>query len=234
MTSIFCWCFQSRKEGFEHDEEEDEDGLNHSGEKRRHVPLLQGGDDEEEMRRRRRPNEGRNEEDTNARLAKAVGVEDAYLRPTTCEGHPDDALVRTGTCTHTFNDVYLVKEQIGKGSTSTCYKCVHRRSGNVLAVKVIDKRRVAMMFSELLAQFRQEVHILRLLNHPHIIKLYEVFESDTTLHVVTEFVQNGELFDYLVERPERLLSEAEASGIIKQVGGVSHLFFFLSHDANRR
>lgn len=74
-----------------------------------------------------------------------------------------------------------------------------------------------MMFSELLTQFRQEVHVLRMLNHPHIVKLYEVFESKNYLHVVTEFVQGGELFDYLVERPDRLLSEAEASGIVRQV-----------------
>lgn len=73
------------------------------------------------------------------------------------------------------------------------------------------------MFSELLVQFRQEVEILKILNHPHIVRLYEVFESESTLHVVTEYVQGGELFDYLVERPDRLLSEAETSGIVRQV-----------------
>lgn len=138
-----------------------------------------------------------------------------YLRPLTCEGHGSE--LENGICTHSFNDVYILKDHLGKGSTSSCYKCIHRRSGNMLAVKVIDKRRVALMFNELLTQFRQEVEVLRVLSHPHIIRLFEVFESDTTLHVITEYVQGGELFDYLVERPDRLLSEAEASGIIRQV-----------------
>jgi serine/threonine protein kinase len=120
-------------------------------------------------------------------------------------------------CTHTFTDVYTIKEQVGRGSTSSCFKAVHKRSGDVLAVKVIDKRRVAVMYPELLRQFREEVQVLSMLSHPHIIRLYEVFENETTLNVVTEYVQGGELFDYLVERPDRLLSEAEASFIVRQV-----------------
>jgi len=154
---------------------------------------------------------------TNDRIMRAAAATLAQLKPLNCEGHGEPVLDEQGLCAHAFADVYSIAEQVGKGATSSCFKCAHKRSGNTLAVKIIDKRRVAMMFPELLTQFRSEVTILQMLAHPHIIKLYEVFESDTTLNVVTEFVTGGELFDYLVERPDRLLSEHEASGIIRQV-----------------
>jgi serine/threonine protein kinase len=156
-------------------------------------------------------------EDMPSRTNSRSGASSGRLRPTNCEGHGEPLLDDRGQCTHAYADVYANQEQIGKGATSSCFKCVHKRSGNVLAVKIIDKRRVAMMFPELLVQFRSEVSILRMLAHPHIIKLYEVFESEVSLSVVTEFVPGGELFDYLVERPDRLLSEHEASGIMRQV-----------------
>lgn len=116
-----------------------------------------------------------------------------------------------------FEDSYELKNPLGKGSTSTCYVCVHKRSGSQLAAKVIDKRKISFAMNDLMPQFRREVEILKMLNHPHIIKIYDVFESSQSLIVLMELVQGGELFDYLVERPDRLLSEAEASHIIRQV-----------------
>ena len=116
-----------------------------------------------------------------------------------------------------FEDSYELKEPIGKGSTSTCYVCIHKRSGSRVAAKVIDKRKISFAMNDLLPQFRREVEILKMLNHPHIIKIYDVFESSQSLIVLMELVQGGELFDYLIERPDRLLSEAEASYIIRQV-----------------
>ncbi len=116
-----------------------------------------------------------------------------------------------------FEDSYELKEPIGKGSTSTCYVSIHKRSGSRVAAKVIDKRKISFAMNDLLPQFRREVEILKMLNHPHIIKIYDVFESSQSLIVLMELVQGGELFDYLIERPDRLLSEAEASHIIRQV-----------------
>lgn len=155
------------------------------------------------------------------------------LRPFSCAGHPelppsssdDEDLPRP--CPHTFNDVFILQTQIGKGSTATCYKCVHRKSGALLSVKVIDKRRIQLNYSAvLLNQFRLEVDILRSLSHPNIIKLFECFENTTDLHMITEYVPGGELFDYLVARPDRLLSEAEASGIVRQIAqAVAYLHY---------
>ena len=112
-----------------------------------------------------------------------------YLRPTSCDGHPGEGEeAEDGKCQHSFDQVYNLKDHLGKGSTSSCFKCIHKISGNVLAVKVIDKRRIAVMYNELLAQFRQEAQILRILHHPHIIRLFEVFESNDSLMLVRLYV----------------------------------------------
>lgn len=51
--------------------------------------------------------------------------------------------------------------------------------------------------------------------HPHIIRLYEVIETPTDIFVVMEYVQCGELFDYIVEK--RRLQEEEARTFFQQV-----------------
>jgi len=44
----------------------------------------------------------------------------------------------------------------------------------------------------------REVQLMKLLNHPHIVKVYDVFETDDDVVVVMEYVAGGELFDYIV------------------------------------
>lgn len=51
--------------------------------------------------------------------------------------------------------------------------------------------------------------------HPHIIRLYEVVETNSDIYVVMEFVKSGELFDYIVEKGR--LHEEEARVFFQQV-----------------
>lgn len=52
--------------------------------------------------------------------------------------------------------------------------------------------------------------------HPHIIRLYEVVETQSDIYVVMEYVKSGELFDYIVEKGR--LHEDEARIFFQQVG----------------
>lgn len=116
-----------------------------------------------------------------------------------------------------FTDQFLLKRQIGKGSTASCHVCAAKSNNKEYAVKILSKKKIKMMYSNLMPQFRLEVDILRALEHPHIIRLHSVFEDKQNLFVVTELARGGELFDYLVSRPNQVLSEASVSFLIRQV-----------------
>jgi len=64
-----------------------------------------------------------------------------------------------------------------------------------VAIKVIDK---SALQPKQLQKLYREVRILKKLDHPHIIKLYEVLESDDQLFLVLEYVSGGELYDFLI------------------------------------
>lgn len=65
-----------------------------------------------------------------------------------------------------------------------------------VAIKIIDKTKLDC--SSLL-KMNREIRILKALRHPHIIALYQVMETDKMLYVVSEYVENGELFDYITK-----------------------------------
>lgn len=62
---------------------------------------------------------------------------------------------------------------------------------------------------------RREIKILKLFRHPHIIRLYEVIETPTEIFLVMEYVDGGELFEYIVQRGR--LSETEARKFFQQI-----------------
>ncbi|XP_008635240.1 PREDICTED: serine/threonine-protein kinase SIK2 [Corvus brachyrhynchos] len=77
--------------------------------------------------------------------------------------------------------------------------------GFVVAIKIIDKSQLDAVNLE---KIYREVQIMKMLDHPHIIKLYQVMETKSMLYLVTEFAKNGEIFDYLASHGR--LSEPEA------------------------
>jgi len=122
----------------------------------------------------------------------------------------------------TFYMNYELRDEIGVGSTSKCYKCIHKSTGQEFACKVIDKRQVEMKFSGLLDQFFVEIKVLKALNHPNIIRLVESYETPDRIYMVMEVMKGGELFDYVVEKGT--LSEEEASVLVRKItSAVAHM-----------
>ena len=77
-----------------------------------------------------------------------------------------------------------------------------------------------------IAQLEQEFEFLKTVDHPNIIKFYELYVDDNYYNLVTEFCGGGELFEHIIARGR--FSEAYASKIIKQVlSAIKHL-----HDKN--
>ena len=110
---------------------------------------------------------------------------------------------------------YELKDEIGVGSTSKCFRCVRKADGKEFACKVIDKSNIETKFTGLLAQFLIEIKVLKMLNHPNIIHLEDHFETSDRIYIVMEMMSGGELFDYVVAKGT--LSEEEASVIIRKI-----------------
>ncbi|XP_075398364.1 serine/threonine-protein kinase SIK1 isoform X2 [Tenrec ecaudatus] len=100
---------------------------------------------------------------------------------------------------------YDIERTLGKGNFAVVKLARHRVTKTQVAIKIIDKARLD---SSNLEKIYREVQIMKLLNHPHIIKLYQVMETKDMLYIVTEFAKNGEMFDYLTSNGH--LSEEEA------------------------
>ncbi|KAM6162544.1 serine/threonine-protein kinase SIK1 [Erethizon dorsatum] len=100
---------------------------------------------------------------------------------------------------------YDVERTLGKGNFAVVKLARHRVTKTQVAIKIIDKTRLDPSNLE---KIYREVQLMKLLNHPHIIRLYQVMETKDMLYIVTEFAKNGEMFDYLTANGH--LSENEA------------------------
>ncbi len=61
----------------------------------------------------------------------------------------------------------------------------------------------------------REIHILKIVRHPSIVQLYEIIETTNALMLVMEYMENGELFDYIVSK--KRLKEDEACRLFHQL-----------------
>ncbi|GMR60486.1 hypothetical protein PMAYCL1PPCAC_30681, partial [Pristionchus mayeri] len=92
---------------------------------------------------------------------------------------------------------YLVGKAIGKGNFATVYLATHEVAKTKVAIKAIDAAKIE---PENLVKIEREISIMKTLDHPHIVKMYEVLRSEQYLYIVTELCRGGELFETLVER----------------------------------
>lgn len=81
-----------------------------------------------------------------------------------------------------------------------------------MAIKIIDKTKLN---EENLAKIFREVHIMKRLRHPNIIRLYQVMETEKMIYLVTEYAPGGEIFDHLVKNGRML--EPEARRVFRQI-----------------
>lgn len=127
-----------------------------------------------------------------------------------------------------IEDAYVLGREIGKGGFSTVVEATSRADpSRRVAVKRIRKGEVEGDDIKLLLR---EVQIMRQLDHPNILKLYEVYESSEEFLLVMELVTGKELFDKIVERGQ--YPEKEAANIVRQI--VSAVAYLHEHGIAHR
>ena len=82
-----------------------------------------------------------------------------------------------------------------------------------------------LFFSLPSSQVEREIAIMKLIEHPHVLGLYDVYENKKYLYLILEHVSGGELFDYLVKKGR--LTPKEARRFFRQI--ISALDFCHSH-----
>ncbi|KAK5854054.1 hypothetical protein PBY51_015157 [Eleginops maclovinus] len=118
----------------------------------------------------------------------------------------------TSTEEHPHVGNYRLLKTIGKGNFAKVKLARHVLTGREVAVKIIDK---TQLNPTSLQKLFREVRIMKLLNHPNIVKLFEVIETEKTLYLVMEYASGGEVFDYLVAHGR--MKEKEARAKFRQI-----------------
>lgn len=114
-----------------------------------------------------------------------------------------------------FTD-YDIIEKLGGGSFGSVYKAQHRKADVTRAIKAIKRKNIDSV------SFNNEITILKSVDHPNIIKLFECYYDTHHYYMVEEFIPNGDLYDYI--KKQKYFSEKKAAFIINQVlSALNHL-----------
>jgi serine/threonine protein kinase len=134
---------------------------------------------------------------------------------------------------------------LGKGATGRVRLAKHALTGQTAAVKIVSKKSAALVQSASMARMdnddtatmiasgprtmpfgiEREVVIMKLIEHPNIINLYDIWENRGELYLVLEYVSGGELFDYV--SGNGALPEEEAVRLFRQIiAGLSYCHRF--------
>lgn len=123
---------------------------------------------------------------------------------------------------------------LGRGLTGRVRLAKNIHTGKLAAVKIVPKANFKKLENpkyrragrdRLPYGIEREIIIMKLISHPNIMGLYDVWENKNDLYLILEYIEGGELFDYLIKRGR--LQEFEAINYFKQIiHGISYLHQF--------
>ncbi|OCF36519.1 CAMK/CAMKL/GIN4 protein kinase [Kwoniella heveanensis BCC8398] len=131
---------------------------------------------------------------------------------------------------------WRIGRTIGKGASGRVKIAKHSKTGQYAAIKIVPKHALLMSSRMSITEagakhdkavlgIEREIVIMKLIDHPNVMSLYDVWETAKELYLVLEYVEGGELFDYLVSQGR--LPPDEASRYFQQiVAGVDYCHRF--------
>jgi len=119
---------------------------------------------------------------------------------------------------------FILGKTLGSGTTGKVKLAFHKETGAKVAIKIFKKDMLTTN-SNLFKKVEREIAVMKILDHPNVMKLYDVYESSKYLFLVLEYVEGGELFDYLIKKGK--LDQDESKEFFHQI--VSGLEYCHSH-----
>lgn len=113
----------------------------------------------------------------------------------------------------TIAGLYDLEERLGSGHFAEVKLARHVFTGERVAVKVIDKLKLDDTAKH---HLYQEVRCMKLVQHPNIVRLYEVIDTNTKLYLVQELGDGGDMYDYIMKH-DKGLSEEKARRYFRQI-----------------
>ncbi|XP_044259471.1 myosin light chain kinase, smooth muscle-like [Tribolium madens] len=108
-------------------------------------------------------------------------------------------------------ELYELESEIGRGKFGTVYKCREKATGLSLAAKFI-----AVPKKEDRRNVEREVDIMKTLQHPRLIQLYDAFENGKVMCVILELIEGGELFERVID-DDFVLTEKSCTVFMRQI-----------------
>merc|ERR1719356_1866693 len=110
-----------------------------------------------------------------------------------------------------IQDFYQIeKKKLGEGSYGSVSKAKNLSTGAIRACKSINKSQMKNI-----DRFKQEIALMKIMDHPNIIKLYETFEDHRNIYLIMELCSGGELFDRIIEAGH--FTEVQAAILMQQI-----------------
>ena len=108
---------------------------------------------------------------------------------------------------------YHLIQQIGKGTFSNVALGIHIPTKHKVAIKILQKSKIQDQTD--IERINREIIILKMINHPHLAKLYETITTKNNIYLVMPYINGGDLFDYIFENTK--LSEEVAKMLFAQI-----------------
>mmetsp|Transcript_58000 Transcript_58000/g.154550 ORF Transcript_58000/g.154550 Transcript_58000/m.154550 type:complete len:767 (-) Transcript_58000:400-2700(-) len=108
---------------------------------------------------------------------------------------------------------YILGKTIGEGTFGKVKLGTHILTDEKVAVKILEKERIVDVAD--VERVAREIHILKLIQHPHVIQLYEIIETPRQMYLIMEYCSGGELFDHIVACGR--VEESEACRFFHQI-----------------
>jgi len=144
---------------------------------------------------------------------------------------------RTTTTTTTtvrerrIEEDYDLRDLLGTGTCGEVRRAIHRRTGDERAVKIIaitgrkngknatNNNNNILMSCDNLTAIQAEAEILRSLDHPYIVKLFDTYISHAkgTIYLVMELIRGGDLFDRIVDKRDGRYTEIQARRLFRRI-----------------